>query len=158
SRRHPASGARNAPARRGAATAARPAATVDTMGRIVGDLSLTSGSKPARNARRVVLRAVDRSDHAPAPSPVTWSVRASHAMKAPAVIPLPIAALLFWAWFLGAEKRVITGLTDDQRKAAYATALHAFEVMCSSRLPGLEEPCHDQARLLISFPDCDAQC
>jgi len=70
---------------------------------------------------------------------------------------LVLMALL---WSLGSERRAITKMPADERRALYVRQLESVKLMCS--LPpvddALKDRCRDQSTFLGQFPECDEGC
>jgi hypothetical protein len=71
-----------------------------------------------------------------------------------------VAALSYWGWSQGNERRAIARLPAEQRQGAYRAALQTLERLCPRPAAAgeLRDACEKQATLLVSFPECDAHC
>lgn len=77
------------------------------------------------------------------------------------VVALAAFALLaYFVWDQGAERRAIRNLPAQERRALYERTLRTLESSCDpkTRPEGLADYCHDQAKFIAQFPECDAAC
>jgi hypothetical protein len=104
---------------------------------------------PYRTAQAPVRRAaasVDRDERWPRPL---------------RLILLVLAALLVWvttiAWREHRLKAEIEAMPEAERQAVYSHTIDELRSVCSAQ-PALREHCREQARLILKFPECDADC
>lgn len=64
----------------------------------------------------------------------------------------------FWVWSLGGEQRAIRRLPRDERIALYQRTLENVRTICASTDLALGAYCSEQARILLLFAECDAEC
>src|SRR5262249_51748512 len=71
-----------------------------------------------------------------------------------AALALLLAAAAILAWQLSAR----FGPPDPHRAGMYQRTLAAVRESCLPPGPNVESYCRDQAALLLTFPECDADC
>lgn len=75
-------------------------------------------------------------------------------------LALALMAALLWYASQVAERTAIAELPVQERRELYERTLHTLKTTCDpARQPtGLETFCHDQAELILQFPECDGAC
>jgi hypothetical protein len=69
-----------------------------------------------------------------------------------------VLGIALWTWLLSAEQRAIRGLPRDERIALYQRTLENVRTICANTDPALGPYCTEQARILLLFAECDAEC
>jgi hypothetical protein len=75
------------------------------------------------------------------------------------VVTFALAALLFaWLWSRDDERTAIAELPNAERTNLYARTRANLQTTCKSNDRGLRAYCEQQARFILKFPECDANC
>lgn len=70
-----------------------------------------------------------------------------------------VALLATIVWQAGSERRAISRLPDEARRAVFSQTLEAFKELCRGpQRDDLRSHCREQARFLALFPECGARC
>jgi len=89
--------------------------------------------------------------------PRSWAPQRAWWVAAAMAVAL-LFLILFWS--LGAERRALSKMREDDRRALYTRQFESLKLMCS--VPpvddALRDRCHDQAEFLGQFPECDGSC
>jgi hypothetical protein len=120
-------------------------------------------SSRARAARRWHLadpaQSADGDTGLPADQPILVPPRRTTWLERAGIALAMLAAIAVVIWHLGAERRAIQSLPQAERQAAYARTFESFRSLCGTdRADSLREHCHEQAQLLLDFPECDSFC
>jgi type VI protein secretion system component VasK len=84
---------------------------------------------------------------------------ASGRIGARIVLALALVALAaYWIWSLQSERRAIRNLPPAERAALYERTLADVTKVCASSDASLDAYCQEQARVLLSLPECDGAC
>jgi cytochrome b pre-mRNA-processing protein 3 len=76
-----------------------------------------------------------------------------------AVALLVVAAGFLLVWIDQSEMRAIRALPADRRAALYRRTLEDLESVCgTSHASDLDGHCREQARFILTFPECDEAC
>ena len=79
-------------------------------------------------------------------------------LKTTALALAVLIGVALWIWLQGSEQRAIGNLPEAERVALYERTLANVQSVCVSPDLALDEYCRDQARILLEFPECDADC
>ena len=96
---------------------------------------------------------------------VTFHAKAPHGTLSRAILnvlaAIALIAALFgaWFWLMRADARALRALPDRQRLHLYQMTYDSLTSLCAVDVPFvLKEHCHQQARLILGFPECDGGC